>query len=76
MKADIKLTAVFEEASEGGYIGYVEEIAGVNTQGKTLEEVKTNLLEALQMVMETQRMISEKELVNKKVIRERLQIIQ
>ena len=40
------------------YIGYVEEIAGVNTQGRTLAEVKENLKEALLMVLEANRKIS------------------
>lgn len=75
MKANIKLTAVFEEASEGGYIGYIEEISGVNTQGETLDEVKSNLLEALELMVDTQREISQNELKNKKVIRESLQMV-
>ena len=52
MKANLKLTAVFEKQKEGGYIGYVEEISGVNTQGETLDEVRNNLVEALVLVLE------------------------
>lgn len=40
------------------YIGYVEEIPGVNTQGKTLAETKRNLKEALVMVLEANRVIA------------------
>ena len=47
MKTSIKLTAVFENAEEGGFIGYVEEMPGVNTQGETIDETKTNLIDAL-----------------------------
>jgi hypothetical protein len=43
MEAKLNLTAVFEEAEEGGYIAYIVEIQGVNTQGETLEEAKENL---------------------------------
>lgn len=50
MEAKVKLTAVFEEAEEGGYIAYIEEIPGVNTQGETLEEAKENLADALELV--------------------------
>jgi predicted RNase H-like HicB family nuclease len=50
MEAKINLTAVFEEAEEGGYIAYIEEIPGVNTQGETLDEAKENLADALEMV--------------------------
>ena len=70
MKAKIKLTAVFEEAEEGGYIAFIEELPGVNSQGETLEESKANLLEALEMVLQSQRELSEKELGNRKLIKE------
>ena len=50
----IQLTAVFEK-SPYGYIGYVEELPGVNTQGETLEEAKRNLIEAIQLVLEANR---------------------
>lgn len=62
MKTSMKLTAVFEPDEEGGYIAYIEEIPGVNTQGETLDEAKTNILEALNLVMETRRAMAEKEL--------------
>jgi predicted RNase H-like HicB family nuclease len=47
------LTAIFEPAEEGGFIAYIAEIEGANSQGETLEEAKANLLEALEMVLET-----------------------
>lgn len=46
-----KFIAVFEEAEEGGYIAYLEELPGINTQGETLEEAKANLKEAFSLVM-------------------------
>ena len=67
----LKLTAIYQKVKEG-YIAYVEEIPGVNTQGKTLKETKSNLLEALAMVMESYRGLMEKEIHGKKVIREEL----
>jgi predicted RNase H-like HicB family nuclease len=73
MKTKLKLTAVFEEAEEGGYIAFIEELPGVNTQGETLEESKANLLEALALVMESQRELSEKEQGNRKFIKESLE---
>ena len=50
MNAKINLTAVFEEAEEGGYIAYVEEIPGVNTQGETLEEARERIKEVIDLV--------------------------
>ncbi len=41
----MKLTAVFQKVSEG-YIAWVEELPGANTQAPTLEEARENLSEA------------------------------
>ena len=70
MKVNMKLTAVFEEAEEGGYIAYLEEIPGVNTQGETLDEAKANLEEAFKMIIIIQRSLQNKALGNRKVIKE------
>ena len=48
------LTAVFEKCPHG-YIGYVEELPGANTQGNILEEAKANLIEAVQLVLQANR---------------------
>ena len=52
MTKNVDLTAVYEPCKEGGYIGYIKEIDGVNTQGETLEETKENLLDALKFMFE------------------------
>lgn len=62
-------TAVFRKFPEG-YAAFVEELPGANTQGKTLEEARKNLAEAVQMVIETNRMLAEEELSGQMVIRE------
>ena len=49
---ELTLTAIYEEADEGGYVGYVAELPGANTQGETLEEVRENLGEAIQLILE------------------------
>ncbi len=54
----LRLTAVFEKVPEG-YIGFVEELPGANTQGDTLEEARRNLEEAVLMVLEANRALSE-----------------
>ena len=69
----MKLTAVFRKIPEG-YIGFVEELPGANTQGETLEETKRNLLEAISMVMETNRSLSEETLLGQEVIRDALDL--
>lgn len=65
----LKLTKVFQKVSEG-YIGFVEELPGANTQGDTLVEVRANLEEAIALVLEANRMLSEEQLLGQDVIRE------
>jgi len=54
----IGLTAIYKKVPEG-YIGFVEELPGANTQGQTLDEVKQNLREAIQLVLEANKMLRE-----------------
>ena len=68
---NIKLTAVFQKVPEG-YIGFVEELPGANTQGNTLEEARANLEEAVTLVLEANRELAEESLKGKEVIREAL----
>ena len=63
------LTAVFEK-SPYGYIGYIEELPGANTQGKTFEETKENLKEAIQLVLESNRQLMEEEMVGREIVKE------
>lgn len=65
------LTAVFQKVAEG-YIGFVEELPGANTQGATLEEVRANLAEAVDLVLEANRVLAEETILGKDVIRERM----
>jgi predicted RNase H-like HicB family nuclease len=70
---ELTLTAIYEEAEEGGYIGYVAELPGANTQGETLDEVRENLNEAIQLILETNREEFEKRLTpSAKITRERM----
>jgi predicted RNase H-like HicB family nuclease len=54
-----KFTAVIEKHGRW-YIAYVEEIPGVNTQGRTLAEARENLKEALQLILEENRRLGPK----------------
>ena len=69
----LQFTAVFQKVPEG-YIGSVEELPGANTQGATLDEARTNLVEAVQLVLEANRALSEEELRGTDVIREPLRL--
>jgi len=54
-----QFTSVIEKRGKW-YVAYVEEISGVNTQGRTLAETRRNLKEALAMVIEANRELSAK----------------
>ncbi len=62
------------EKTDNWYIGFIEEIPGVNTQGKTVEEVKENLKEALELILITNRELSEKNIIGKNIIREKISV--
>lgn len=65
----LTLTAVFQKVPDG-YIGCVEELPGANTQGRTLQEARENLQEAVALVLEANRALAEEALHNQDVIRE------
>jgi len=69
----LTLTAVFQKV-RGGYVAFVEELPGANTQGKTLTEARTNLKEAIRMVLDANRELAEQSLSGKDVIREPLKL--
>ncbi|MBK7034584.1 MAG: type II toxin-antitoxin system HicB family antitoxin [Ignavibacteria bacterium] len=66
---DLSLTAVFQKVPEG-YIGYVEELPGANTQGETLDEARENLREAVELVLAANREFAEESMNGNEVIRE------
>jgi predicted RNase H-like HicB family nuclease len=72
-KMEVVFTAVFEKV-DNWYIGYVEELPGANTQGKTLDEARENLREAVELILKSNRELAEKELAGKDVIREKFEI--
>lgn len=67
----IQFTAVFERVPEG-YIGYVEELPGANTQAPTLDEARASLAEAVELVLEANRTLAEERLGDRSVIKEPL----
>jgi predicted RNase H-like HicB family nuclease len=73
MGCHVSLTAVYVPVPEG-FIAFVEELPGANTQGATLEEARENLKEAVMLVLEANRELAEKSLVGQEVLREPLEI--
>jgi predicted RNase H-like HicB family nuclease len=69
--AQVTFTAVYMKVREG-YVAFVEELPGPNTQGETLEEARANLEEAVTMLLDANRELSEQSLEGAQVIRETL----
>ena len=65
----MRLTASYKKSGKW-YIGWVEEIPGVNTQGRTLGECRENLKDALSLIIKVNRELNKKEFAGKKLIRE------
>ena len=67
----MQLTAVYRKVSEG-YVAFVEELPGANTQGASLEEARANLVEAVDLVLDANRTLAEESIQGQDVIREPL----
>ena len=66
-----KFTAVFEQDGEW-WIGYLEELPGANTQGRSLGEARENLKDAARLLITANRELTRRELQGKTIIREEL----
>ena len=64
----MQITAVYMKAPEG-YVAFVEELPGANTQGATLDEARENLREAVSLVLEANRVLAEESLAGREVIK-------
>jgi predicted RNase H-like HicB family nuclease len=68
-----KFTGIFEQEGDW-WIAYVEEIPGVNSQGRTMEEARENLKEAVKLIIESNRELAKRETAGRPVIREELMV--
>jgi predicted RNase H-like HicB family nuclease len=69
----MKLTAIYMKVPEG-YIAFIEELPGANTQGATLEEARENLREAAELMLEANRAMAEESVEGTPVIREAFEL--
>ena len=70
---ELEFTAVYRRVPEG-YIAFVEELAGANTQGATLAEARVNLKEAVALILEANRALALEDAADADVIREPLKV--
>jgi predicted RNase H-like HicB family nuclease len=64
---------VFKKVPQG-YIGFVEDLPGANTKGRTLTETRRKLRQAIRQVLDTNRLLAEEVLRGEDVIREPLSL--
>lgn len=67
----ITLTAVYRKVPEG-YIAFVEELPGANTQAATIEEAREALKEAVELVVETNRSLAREWDTGEEILREKI----
>ena len=65
----MQFTAVYRRVPEG-YVAFVEELPGANTQASSLEEARANLVEAVELVLDANRALAEESIQGQDVIRE------
>lgn len=68
----MKVTAIIEQSEDGWFVGQIEEFPAALSQGKTIPELKANLLDALHLIMEANRNETDKEYVGRSIQREEL----
>ena len=69
----MSLTAVFVEVPEG-YVAYVEELPGANSQGTTLDEARENLHEAVELILSANRKPAKQALAAQRKMNRRLKV--
>ncbi|ASU33425.1 type II toxin-antitoxin system HicB family antitoxin [Mucilaginibacter xinganensis] len=70
----MKFTAIIEQGESGWFVGQIEEVPAAISQGETIDELKSNLLDALRLILDTNKEITEKEYFGKDVIIEELEL--
>lgn len=66
------ITAIIEKSSNGWYVGQLLEYPEVLSQGKTIDELKANLIDALNLILEVNRNETIKKFSGKKTIRRKI----
>ena len=64
----MNLTAIIEKSKDGWYVGQIEELPAAISQGKTIDELKANLIDAFMLLLETNKENTEKDYIDKNVI--------
>lgn len=68
-----KYTAIFEQGDDGWIVATCPEVPGAITQGRTMDEAREMLRDAIHEMLEVMREDAEKELEGRDVVREALE---
>jgi len=68
----VSITAIIEESSDGWFVGQIEEFPEVISQGKSIDELKENLMDALKFEMEMRREKTQQQYLGRKTIRRKI----
>jgi predicted RNase H-like HicB family nuclease len=70
------LTILIQKDTESGmYVGQIEEFPAAISQGKTIDELKTNLIDALKLLLDVQKAQLQKDYKLTKILKRKLQFI-
>jgi predicted RNase H-like HicB family nuclease len=70
----LNYTAIIEKSEDGWYVGQVQEIPEAIAQGKTIDELTQNLLEALELVIDFHREQTNNLYQGRKIIKRKLNL--
>jgi predicted RNase H-like HicB family nuclease len=70
----MKFTVLIEKSTDGWYVGQIEEVPAALSQGRTIEECKANVLDALIEVFDSNRELLELEYKGKSVIKDSVEL--
>lgn len=70
---EVSFTAVYLR-SRHGYVGFVEELPGVNSQGQTIDEARANLRRQAAVIFAEERSLSQEMIGNREVVREQFRV--
>ena len=68
-----EFTAIYQKRGDR-YIAWIEEVPGVNTQGRTKKEAQDNLREALLLILEANRSLFKERDDHAPIFRESLRV--
>ncbi|MDR1543880.1 MAG: type II toxin-antitoxin system HicB family antitoxin [Prevotellaceae bacterium] len=71
----MKYTAIIEKTTDEWYIAYCAEVPGANSQGKTIEDTKNNLKEAISLILESEKKLSIEQAKDRKVFFRKIAVL-